>query len=188
MSDHELTYRVNPLEMTSVSCTRRRALRDSPVSVLPLWTKLWSRVAWAWTALCMQPCLHSVTPLRPTQPSRARPHGAAARDHRPPDVVQRPSSTAAKPISPAMSLVRGDTGGTLDYYTHSVKTEAVYFFMRKVMVMSHNAHIILCCSLFCPQCSSMHFFPRNIPQGGPGYEAWSGQGACSARGARWRLV
>lgn len=118
MSERELTYRVKPLEMTSVSCTRRRALRDSPVSVLPLWTKLWSCVAWAWTALCMQPCFHSMTPLRPTQPSRARPHGAAASDHRPPDVAQRPSSTAAKPISPAMSLVRGGTGGNLDYYNH----------------------------------------------------------------------
>lgn len=98
------TYRVKPLEMTSVSWTRRRALRDNPVRVFPLWTSVWRCVAWAWRALCMEPSLQSLTPLSPTQPSRAKPHGTAARDHRPPLVVQRPSSTAARPISPAVSL------------------------------------------------------------------------------------
>lgn len=101
---YKTTYRVNPLEMTSVSCTSRRAFRDSPVRVLLLWISVWSCVARAWTALCMRPCLHSMTPLSPTQPSSARPHGAAASDHRPSDAEQRPSSTAARPTSPAMSL------------------------------------------------------------------------------------
>lgn len=100
----EHTYRVNPLEITSVSCTRRRALRDKPVRVLLLWTRVWSCVALVWTPLCMRPRLHSVAPLSPTQPRRARPHGAAASDHRPSETEHRPSSTAARPTSPAMSL------------------------------------------------------------------------------------
>ncbi|TNN42428.1 hypothetical protein EYF80_047397 [Liparis tanakae] len=92
--------------MTSVSCTRRSALRASPVRALLFWTSVWSCVARRWTAVCMRPRLHSSTPRVPSQPSSARPQGAAAAgDHGPPpDAEQQPSSIAARPTSPATSL------------------------------------------------------------------------------------
>lgn len=146
---NEHTYRVKPLEMTSVSCTKRRALRVSPVRVLLLWTRVWSCVALVWTSVCIRPRLHSVTPLSPTQPRRTRPHGAAATDHRLSGEEQSPSSTAVKPTSPATSLKHDDRSVNLFLIYFNTKWRTVVYFFCHLLRMENGAEDSrsICCFL-----------------------------------------
>ena len=125
-----------------------------------------------------------MTPLSPTQPSRAKPHGTAASDHRPPLVVQRASSTAARPTSPAVSLQPKSSvhfiGGWRRESDHNLIQKEI---SRNNFIVSLDTHLL---SVPCDQeCAAeanqqlvFEFYLQqcgNAPYRGRGYEARSGQ-------------